>query len=92
MHGFDNPSDAEIKGLLNRVKVIAVVGLSPKPQRPSHRVATHLQRYGYHIIPVRPRVETILGESVYPTLEQVPVRIDLVDVFRVPQHIAAISR
>ncbi|MCY0884571.1 MAG: CoA-binding protein [Firmicutes bacterium] len=65
-------------------RVIAVVGLSPKPERDSHRVAAYLQQQGYRIIPVYPRGQEILGERVYPSLEAIPpdIRVDLVDVFR----------
>lgn len=79
---FVNPSPVEIKALLARIRTIAVVGLSPKPDRPSHQVARALQRFGYRIIPVRPGVAEVLGEKAYPSLAEVPEPIDLVDVFR----------
>lgn len=87
---FNNPSLEQIKRLLQQVKHIAVVGLSPKTSRPSYQVAKAMQGYGYHIIPVRPAVEEILGEPAYASLERVPDPIDLVDVFRAPEHIAPI--
>lgn len=87
---FNNPSLQQIKSLLLQVKHIAVVGLSPKVSRPSHQVAKAMQGYGYHIIPVRPAVDEILGEPAYASLEQVPDPVDLVNVFRAPQHIAPI--
>src|SRR3972149_1144725 len=86
MTAFRNPSDAEIRALLERARVIAVVGLSPKPDRPSHGVARALQRFGYRVIPVRPAVASVLGEKAYPDLRAVPEKIDLVDVFRAPGH------
>jgi predicted CoA-binding protein len=87
---FQNPSQEEIKDLLRRVKTIAVVGLSPKPDRPSYVVARAMQRYGYRIIPVRPATAEVLGETCYPTLAKVPGKIDLVDVFRAAEHIPAV--
>ncbi len=87
MNSFQNPPDEEIRELLLRVRTIAVVGLSPKPNRPSHRVALHMQRFGYRIIPVRPAVESVLGEKAYATLDGVSDKIDLVDVFRAPEYV-----
>lgn len=87
---FDNPSLEEIKDLLQQVKHIAVVGLSPKSKRPSHQVAKAMQGYGYHIIPVRPAVDEVLGEKAYASLDEVPEPIDLVDVFRAPDQITPI--
>lgn len=87
---FHNPSEEEIKYLLERVHTIAVVGLSPRPNRPSHMVASNLQRFGYRIIPIRPAVASVLGEKAYARLSDVPEKIDLVDVFRAPEHVDAI--
>jgi predicted CoA-binding protein len=87
---FANPDDAALSGLLDRVKTIAVVGLSPQPARPSFRVAQAMQRYGYRIIPVRPLVDEILGEKAYPGLADIPFPVDLVDVFRAAEHVPAI--
>jgi predicted CoA-binding protein len=90
MPNFQNPSDAEIKQLLQTIKHIAVVGLSPKPNRPSHEVAKALQGFGYHIIPVRPATEAVLGETAYPDLASVDSQIDLVDVFLNPSRLDAL--
>jgi uncharacterized protein len=87
---FGNPGDAELRALLLRVRVIAVVGLSPVAQRPSHGVAKRLQRFGYRIVPVRPAVTSVLGETAYADLRDVPGPVDLVDVFRAPQHVGPI--
>lgn len=84
---FANPSDADIKALLQRVKTIAVVGLSPKPNRPSYVVSRAMQGFGYRIVPVRPAVTEVLGEKAYAALADVPDAIDLVDVFRAAEHI-----
>ncbi len=87
---FANPSPDEIRALLGRVKTIAVVGLSPKPERPSHRVARAMQRFGYRIVPVRPALDEVLGEKAYPNLRTIPFPVDLVDVFRAAEHIPAV--
>jgi len=83
---FANPSPEEIRALLERIRRIAVVGLSPKTDRPSFKVAAAMQRFGYRIIPVRPKVGEVLGEKAYADLASVPGPIDLVDVFRAPEH------
>jgi len=87
---FRNPSEAEIEQLLRRVQTIAVVGLSPIAKRPSYQVASQMQAFGYRIIPVRPAVESVLGEKAFATLLDVPEKIDLVDVFRAPEHVDAL--
>ncbi|MFO8154933.1 MAG: CoA-binding protein [Pseudomonadota bacterium] len=76
--------------LLNQSHTIAVVGLSPKPSRPSHRVAAALQSFGFRILPVRPAVSRILGEPAWPSLHDLPEKPDLVNVFRAPEHVAEI--
>ena len=88
---FTNPSLEEIRALLERVRRIAVVGLSPKPDRPSYKVASALQGFGYRIIPVRPLAREILGEKAYSGLASVPEKIDLVDVFRAPEQVDEVS-
>ena len=87
---FANPDDAALRALLDRVRTIAVVGLSPQPARPSYRVAQAMQHYGYRIVPVRPLVEEVLGEKAYPSLADIPFAVDLVDVFRAAEHVPAI--
>lgn len=74
--------EADITGILNNSHTIAVVGLSPHSDRPSHEVAEYMQRHGYRIIPVHPHADTILGEKVYRRLEDIPEPVDIVDVFR----------
>jgi predicted CoA-binding protein len=71
-----------IKRILDECRMIAVVGLSSKPTRPSHDVAAYMQRAGYRTIPVNPNEREVLGEKAYASLAEVPERIDLVDVFR----------
>ena len=75
-----------IKKLLGEAKIIAVVGLSPEPDKPSHEVAQYLQSQGYKIVPVRPGADEILGEKVYASLKDIPFKVDIVDVFRKPEH------
>ena len=74
-----------IESILSKAKVIAVVGLSDREDRPSHRVAKYLQSQGYRVIPVNPELDApVLGEQPYPDLESVPEPVDLVDIFRRP--------
>lgn len=87
---FRNPGPERIRELLCGLRSVAVMGLSPEPSRPSYRVASVLQRLGYRIIPVRPMVESVLGEKAYPDLESLPFLPDIVDVFRAPEHVPAI--
>ncbi|MGQ9635826.1 MAG: CoA-binding protein [Bryobacteraceae bacterium] len=68
--------------LLTSAKVIAVVGLSSKKHRPSYGVSEYMQRAGYRIIPVNPNEESVLGEKAYPSLEAVPEKVDIVNIFR----------
>lgn len=71
-----------LRRILRECKTIAVVGLSAEWHRPSHFAAKYLQQHGYRIIPVNPRYETILGERCYARLEDIPERVDMVDIFR----------
>ena len=77
-----NPSDPELKQLLIEATTIAVVGASANPEKASHGIMQQLQRAGYRVIPVNPKEAEILGERSYPSLIDVPERIDIVDVFR----------
>src|SRR5438552_18894093 len=79
-----------ITEILKRAKTIAVVGLSDSPLRPSHGVAAYLQTQGYRIIPVNPQIQTSLGEKAYPSLLDVPEKIDIVDIFRRSEFVAPI--
>jgi len=96
---LSNASVAEIDAILATAATIAVVGLSDKPGRDSHRVAAYLQAHGYRIVPVNPGAARILGVPSYPDLAAIPpgVAIDVVDIFRRPEYIpkvveAAIER
>ncbi len=75
---------------LRECKVVAVVGLSPDPSRPSYAVAEYLQRHGYRIIPVNPKAKEILGERAYASLKDIPEKVDVVDVFRRSEEVPAI--
>ena len=86
-----NSSSDEIRAILDEVKTIAVVGLSPDPDKDSHHVAEYLQKVGYKIVPIYPKDITILGEQAYPSLADVPFAIDMVDIFRKPEALDAIA-
>ncbi|MBC8323102.1 MAG: CoA-binding protein, partial [Candidatus Marinimicrobia bacterium] len=74
------------------MKTIAVVGMSPKPERPSHYVALYLREQGYEIIPVNPGQTEIVGETCYPSLKDIPKPVDVVDVFRRSEHVLPIAQ
>lgn len=79
--------DEDIKALLSAAKTIAVVGLSPKPDRDSYQVAAYLQQHGYRILPVRPAQAEILGEKAYASLDDIAGPVDIIDVFRSPEQV-----
>jgi len=93
---FKNPPQEKITELLQSARIIAVVGLSADPSRPSHGVARALQSFGYRIIPVTPTVDSVLGERSVADLDHLPQvlpagqKVDIVDVFRRPEHVAGI--
>jgi len=84
--------DEELKEIFKNCKTVAVVGISPKEDRPSYRVASYLQSKGYRIIPVRPGGDTILDEKVYPHLMEIPkeIEIDVVDILRKSEEVPPI--
>ncbi len=84
--------DPILKRLFLQTRVIAIMGLSPRTERPSHRIATYLLDQGYTIIPVNPNHTEILNRPAYPNLKEVPHQVDLVDVFRRPEYIPGIVR
>ena len=88
MHPKDISTQPDaIRKLLQDTRTIAIVGISAKHDRPSHEVAHYLQKAGYRIIPVNPAYEEVLGEKCYPSLREVPERIDIVDIFRKPAEV-----
>ncbi len=94
MSGFDlgRYQDAlTIQRVLLNAKTIAVVGLSANPLRASNFVGFYLQRHGYRVIPVNPREPEILGERSFASLREVPLAVDIVDVFRAPAALPAIA-
>jgi uncharacterized protein len=86
-----NPSDAALTSLLTAARTIAIVGASSNPDKASHGIMQKLQHVGYKVIPVNPRETEILGERSYPSLLDVPERIDIVDVFRRAEDTPAIA-
>src|SRR5438067_5429080 len=81
------PSDQELRSILGEAKTIAVVGLSSKSHRDSYEVSEWLQSKGYRIIPVNPNETEVLGEKAYPSLDDVPEQIEIVDIFRRPEYV-----
>src|SRR5882757_2408925 len=84
---MNNPE--EIRSMLQG-KTIAVIGLSGNPQKPSHYVSLYMQQQGYTIYPVNPAIETVLGQRSYPSLTDLPIKPEIVNVFRLPHFISAI--
>jgi predicted CoA-binding protein len=91
---FSNPDDDTLRRLFKNSRTIAVVGLSPDPERPSHSVSLAMQHNGYRIVPINPSGGTILGEKAYPNLTAIPVdiRVDIVDVFRRSDAVVPIAQ
>lgn len=87
---FRNPDDEVIRRLLETVRRIAVVGLSPKAHRDSNRIGRYLLERGYEVVPVYPRGETILDQTVYRRVQDIPGGVDLVDVFRRSDQLGAV--
>lgn len=83
-------SNDPIGDLLKTARTIAVVGLSNKPLRPSHGVSLYMQQQGYRIIPVNPHLQSVLGEKAYPSLKDVPEKVDIVNIFRRSEFVAEI--
>lgn len=84
--------DRQLRQLLENVRTIAVVGASTDPSKPSHTVPAYLIEAGYTVIPVHPKATEILGQRAYPTLAEIPVAVDIVDVFRPGPEIPDIAR
>lgn len=88
---FQNPPDEVIREILATPRTVAVVGCSPDPSRDSHHVARTLLGRGHRVIPVNPRADEILGKRSYPSLASVPEPVEMVDVFRSSEQVAAIA-
>jgi predicted CoA-binding protein len=85
-----NPATEEIRSILENSKVVAIVGMSPNPERDSYRVARYLIEKGYTVVPVNPRESEILGMRSYPDLASIPFPVDIVDIFRKVEFIPPI--
>ena len=85
-----NPPAEEVRAILEKYKTVAIVGLSPKAERDSYKVAKYLKEQGYGIVPVNPGQKQILGEKSYPNLKAIPFPVDIVDIFRRPEAIPPI--
>jgi hypothetical protein len=87
-------SSPDLSSVLSDARTIAVVGCSDDPTRTSYRIAQYMQERGYRIVPVNPNVASVLGETAYPDLPRIPedVSIDVVTIFRAPQHTADMVR
>jgi uncharacterized protein len=79
---FSNPTNEEFRRILQNAKTIAVVGLSDNPSRESYAVSKEMQRRGYRVIPVNPKVTEVLGEKAYASLKEIDEPIDIIDIFR----------
>lgn len=82
--------NSEIDKILQRYKHVAVVGISTSPSKPSYEVAAYLQEVGYNIYPVNPLYDSVLGQKCYPNLSSIPVPVEVINIFRNPEHIAPI--
>lgn len=89
---FENPAGEQIKAILENANTIAVVGLSDNPERTSYQVSQAMQQQGFRIIPVNPNATNILGETVYPSLLDIPEPVDIVNVFRRSEYIVPIAQ
>jgi uncharacterized protein len=89
-----SPEERQLRSLLGEARVVAVVGISSKPWRPSYQVASYLQEHGYRIVPVNPNEKEVLGEQVYASLLDIPneIHVDVVDVFRRAEHTSEVAR
>lgn len=87
---FINPGDEQVMEILQKSRVIAVVGLSNNPARDSYRVAAYMKEQGYRIIPVNPTIQEALGEKAYPDLKSLPCPVDIVNVFRQPSAVPGV--
>ncbi len=88
--GDSNAGTEKIASILTQYRIVAVVGLSEDPGRPSHQVAVYLQSHGYRIIPVNPQCQEVLGEKCYASLKDIPEPVEVVDIFRKVEAIPGI--
>jgi len=88
---WENPTTDELKKILEEAKTIAVVGLSNNETKTAYQISKIMQNEGYRIIPINPTIDEVLGEKAYPTLSDVPDHIDIINVFRRPEHLPAVA-
>ncbi len=88
--GAPDPAWGQLRQILKDAKTIAVVGISDKPERPGHVIPAYLQQQGYRIIPVNPNLTETLGEKAYAGLRQVPLPVDVVDIFRRAEEVPSV--
>ncbi|WP_339227873.1 CoA-binding protein [Oceanobacillus sp. FSL K6-2867] len=89
---WENPTNDELKEILESAKTIAVVGLSNNQDKTAYQIAKIMQEVGYRIIPVNPTVDEVLGEKAYPTLTAIPDKIDIINIFRRPEYLPEIAK
>lgn len=89
---WENPSNEELREILENAKTIAVVGLSNNEEKTAYQISKIMQDQGYRIIPVNPTVDKVLGEKAYPSLKEVPEKIDIINVFRRPEYLPDIAK
>lgn len=94
MYEFENPEQEVLFDYLKKAKTIAVVGISDKTDRSSYLIAQELQKNGYRVIPVNPRLAgtELLGEKVFSSIKDIPFHIDIVDIFRRSEFLADVAR
>lgn len=92
MADFENPSDDELRAIYRDTETIAVVGASTDPRKAAHTVPEYLQSMGYRIVPVTPNSDEVLGEKAFPSLSDLDVPVDVVQVFRPPSEVPQIAR
>lgn len=89
---WENPTNNELKSILESAKTVAVVGLSNNPDKTVYQISKIMQQQGYRIIPVNPTVDEVLGEKAYPSLQDVPDKIDIINVFRRPEYLPEVAK
>lgn len=89
---WKNPSNEELREILEHAKTIAVVGLSNNEEKTAYQIAQIMQKQGYRIIPVNPTVDEVLGEKAYPSLKDIPEQVDIINVFHRPEHLPDVAK
>ncbi|GLO66341.1 MULTISPECIES: CoA-binding protein [Oceanobacillus] len=89
---WQNPTNEKLSSILQAAKTIAVVGLSNNQDKTAYQISQRMQQLGYKIIPINPTVDEVLGEKAYPTLAEVPEKIDIINVFRRPEHLPDVAK